>query len=162
DAYGKLMGRPGLCMVTRGPGASNAASGLHVAMQDSTPLILFIGQVARDTVEREAFQEIDYRRMFGQCAKWVAQIDDAQRIPEFLSRAFHTAMSGRPGPVVLALREDMLSDEVAVADALPAAPGETWPGAPLMAAFRDMLAAAKHPFLLLGGSAWGGEEGAGV
>jgi acetolactate synthase I/II/III large subunit len=157
DAYGKLTGRPGLCMVTRGPGASNAASGLHVAMQDSTPLILFIGQVARDTVEREAFQEIDYRRMFGQCAKWVAQIDDARRIPEFLSRAFHTAMSGRPGPVVLALPEDMLSDEVAVADAQPAAPAETWPGAPVMAAFRDMLAAAKRPFLLLGGGAWDGE-----
>jgi acetolactate synthase-1/2/3 large subunit len=157
DAYGKLRGQPGLCMVTRGPGASNAAAGLHVAMQDSTPLILFIGQVARDTVEREAFQEIDYRRMFGQCAKWVAQIDDARRIPEFLSRAFHTAMSGRPGPVVLALPEDMLSDEATVADALPAAPAETWPGAPVMAAFCEMLAAAKRPFLLLGGGAWDGD-----
>jgi acetolactate synthase-1/2/3 large subunit len=162
DAYGKLMGRPGLCMVTRGPGASNAASGLHVAMQDSTPLILFIGQVARDTVEREAFQEIDYRRMFGQCAKWVAQIDDARRIPEFLSRAFHTAMSGRPGPVVLALPEDMLSDEATVADALAAAPAETWPGAPVIAAFRDMLVAAKRPFLLLGGGAWDGESVAAI
>jgi len=157
DAYGKLMGRPGLCMVTRGPGATNAAAGLHVAMQDSTPLILFIGQVARDTMEREAFQEIDYRRMFGQCAKWVAQIDDARRIPEFLSRAFHTAMSGRPGPVVLALPEDMLGDEAAVEDAQPVAPVETWPGTPVMATLSDMLAAAKRPFLLLGGGAWDAE-----
>ncbi|HEV2550765.1 MAG TPA: thiamine pyrophosphate-binding protein [Stellaceae bacterium] len=162
DAYGKLTGRPGLCMVTRGPGASNAASGLHVAMQDSTPFVLFIGQVARDTVEREAFQEIDYRRMFGQCAKWVAQIDDARRIPEFMSRAFHTAMSGRPGPVVLALPEDMLSDEAAVQDAAPASPVETWPGAPVMAMFRELLVAAKRPFLLLGGGAWDGEAVAAI
>jgi acetolactate synthase-1/2/3 large subunit len=154
DAYGKLTGRPGLCMVTRGPGASNASAGLHVAMQDSTPLILFIGQVARDTLEREAFQEIDYRRMLGQFAKWVAQIDDPRRIPEFLSRAFHTATSGRPGPVVLALPEDMLTEAVEVADAQPFAPVETAPGAEAMASFRALLAAAKRPFLLLGGSAW--------
>jgi acetolactate synthase-1/2/3 large subunit len=154
DAYGKLTGRPGLCMVTRGPGASNASSGLHVAMQDSTPLILFIGQVARDTLEREAFQEIDYRRMFGQFAKWVAQIDDPRRIPEFMSRAYHTATGGRPGPVVLALPEDMLTEPVEVADALPFQPVETAPGAEAMARFRALLAAAKRPFLLLGGSAW--------
>src|SRR5215469_15569992 len=154
DAYGKLMGRPGLCMVTRGPGATNASAGLHVAMQDSTPLILFIGQVARDTMEREAFQEIDYRRMFGQCAKWVAQIDDARRIPEFLSRAFHEATSGRPGPVVLALPEDMLTEEVGTADAQPYHTVETWPGTAAMMALRARLQAANRPFLLLGGSAW--------
>jgi acetolactate synthase-1/2/3 large subunit len=119
DAYGKLTGRPGIAMVTRGPGATNASSGLHVAMQDSTPLILFIGQVARDTTEREAFQEIDYRRMFGQLAKWVAEIDDPRRIPELLSRAFHTATAGRPGPVVLALPEDMLTETADVPDAQP-------------------------------------------
>jgi acetolactate synthase-1/2/3 large subunit len=154
DAYGKLTGRPGIAMVTRGPGATNASAGLHVAMQDSTPLILFIGQVARETLEREAFQEIDYRRMFGQLAKWVAEIDDPRRIPEFLSRAYHTATSGRPGPVVLALPEDMLTEMVEVADAQPFRPVETWPGAPVMAELRQRLAAAKRPFLLLGGSAW--------
>ena len=112
EAYGKLTGKPGIVMVTRGPGATNASIGIHTAYQDSTPLIMFIGQVARDSMDREAFQEIDYRRMFGQMAKWVAQIDDARRIPEYLSRAFHTAVSGRPGPVVLALPEDMLRDHV--------------------------------------------------
>src|SRR3546814_3843489 len=112
DAYGKLTGRPGICFVTRGPGATNASAGVHIAFQDSTPMILFIGQVGRGMTEREAFQEIDYSRMFGQLAKWVAEIDDAQRIPEMVSRAFHTATSGRPGPVVLALPEDMLSEPV--------------------------------------------------
>jgi acetolactate synthase I/II/III large subunit len=157
EAQGKLTGRPGICMVTRGPGATNASAGLHIARQDSTPLILFVGQVARDTQEREAFQEVDYRRMLGPLAKWVAQIDDARRIPEMVSRAFHVATAGRPGPVVLALPEDMLTDEVETADALPYVPLETWPGAAPMAAFRDMLAAAKRPFLLLGGSAWDGD-----
>ncbi len=109
EAYGKLTGRPGICFVTRGPGASNAAIGMHTALQDSTPLILFIGQVGSDFVEREAFQEIDYRRMYGSIAKWVAQIDRAERIPEYVARAFHVATSGRPGPVVLALPEDMLT-----------------------------------------------------
>ncbi|HZB90851.1 MAG TPA: thiamine pyrophosphate-binding protein [Stellaceae bacterium] len=154
DAYGKLTGEPGLCMVTRGPGATNASAGLHVAMQDSTPLILFIGQVARDTVEREAFQEIDYRRMFGQLAKWVAEIDDPRRIPEFLSRAYYTATSGRPGPVVLALPEDMLTEEVETADAQPYRRVETWPGEAPMARLAELLRAARRPFLLLGGSAW--------
>jgi len=157
DAYGKLTGMPGLCMVTRGPGATNASSGLHVAMQDSTPLILFIGQIARDTVEREAFQEVDYRRMFAQFAKWVAEIDGPRRIPEFLSRAYHTATSGRPGPVVLALPEDMLTETAAVADAQPFVRVETWPGEAPMAGLRERLAAAKRPFLLLGGSAWDAE-----
>src|SRR3546814_9474396 len=112
DAYGKLTGRPGICFVTRVPGATNASAGVHIAFQDSTPLILFIGQVGRGMTEREAFQEIDYRRMFGQLANWVAEIDDAQRIPGMVSRAFHTATSGRQGPVVLALPEDMLSEPV--------------------------------------------------
>src|SRR5260221_8410082 len=137
DAYGKLTGRPGLCMVTRGPGATNASSGLHVAMQDSTPLILFIGQVARDTVEREAFQEVDYRRMLGQFAKWVAQIDDPRRIPEFLSRAFFVATGGRPGPVVLALPEGMLGQEIEVGDAQPYSPVAARPGARPLAAPRQ-------------------------
>jgi acetolactate synthase-1/2/3 large subunit len=109
EAQGKLTGRPGICLVTRGPGASNAAIGLHTAFQDSTPMILFVGQVGSDFVEREAFQEIDFRRMYGQMAKWVASIDRAERVPEYLSHAFHCAMSGRKGPVVLALPEDMLT-----------------------------------------------------
>jgi acetolactate synthase-1/2/3 large subunit len=103
DAYGKLTGQPGIAFATRGPGATNASSGVHVAFQDSTPMILLLGQVGRDMMEREAFQEMDYRQMFGPMTKWVAQIDDARRIPEFISRAFYTATSGRPGPVVLAL-----------------------------------------------------------
>jgi acetolactate synthase I/II/III large subunit len=131
-------------------------------MQDSTPLILFIGQIARGTVEREAFQEIDYRRMFGQLAKWVAEIDDPRRIPEFLSRAFHTATSGRPGPVVLALPEDMLTEVVEVADAQPYHRVETWPGEVPMARLAELLAAAKRPFLLLGGSAWDAEAVAAI
>ncbi|HYE52834.1 MAG TPA: thiamine pyrophosphate-binding protein, partial [Azospirillaceae bacterium] len=117
EAYGKLTGRPGIVMVTRGPGACNAAIGVHTAMQDSTPMILLVGQIERGQAEREAFQEIDYRRMYGQMAKWVAQIDRVERIPEYVSRAFHTATAGRPGPVVLALPEDTLFSEAAVADA---------------------------------------------
>ena len=101
EAYGKLTGEPGVLMVTRGPGATNGAIGVHTGFQDSTPMVVFIGQVGNEFAEREAFQEIDYRRMYGQMAKWVAQIDRVERIPEYVSRAFHTAMSGRPGPVVL-------------------------------------------------------------
>ena len=154
EAEGKLTGAPGICFVTRGPGATNASAGLHIAAQDSTPMILFIGQVARDQMEREAFQEIDYRRMFGQQAKWVAQIDDAARIPEFISRAFQTATSGRPGPVVLALPEDMLTDVVEVADAAPYQRVETHPGGAELARLGALLAEAERPFLLVGGSAW--------
>ncbi|MDJ0936829.1 MAG: thiamine pyrophosphate-binding protein [Kiloniellales bacterium] len=154
EAEGKLTGAPGICFVTRGPGATNASAGLHIAFQDSTPMILFIGQIARGHVEREAFQEIDYRRMFDQQAKWVAQIDDAARIPEFLSRAFYTATSGRPGPVVLALPEDMLTDEVEVADAAPYRRVETHPGGPELSRLTELLAASERPFLLVGGSAW--------
>lgn len=154
DAYGKLTGQPGVCMVTRGPGATNASAGVHIAFQDSTPMILLIGQVGRGMQEREAFQEIDYRRMYGQMAKWVAQIDDAARIPEFMARAFTVATSGRPGPVVLALPEDMLRDRVAVEDAAPYRPSLAHPGPEDMARLRDLLAKAKRPLLILGGTGW--------
>ncbi|WP_262356142.1 thiamine pyrophosphate-binding protein, partial [Bordetella pertussis] len=119
EAYGKLTGKPGICFVTRGPGATNASIGVHTAFQDSTPMILFVGQVGADVAEREAFQEIDYRRMYGQMAKWVASIDDAQRIPEFVHRAHQVALSGRPGPVVLALPEDVLRATAHAADRVP-------------------------------------------
>lgn len=154
EAYGKLTGKPGICFVTRGPGATNASIGVHTAFQDSTPMILFIGQVARDQVEREAFQEIDFRRMFGPMVKWVAEIDDARRIPELVSQAFHRAMNGRPGPVVLALPEDMLTDMAEVGDAGHYKVSRPHPGDSDMAAFRDMLAKAKRPLVILGGGGW--------
>jgi acetolactate synthase-1/2/3 large subunit len=157
EAFGKLTGEPGICMVTRGPGATNASAGLHVASQDSTPMILFIGQVGREMMEREAFQEIDYRRMFGQMAKWVAQIDDPRRVPEFVARAFTVATAGRPGPVVLALPEDMLVETAAVPDAGRYRRVETAPAPAAMAEFRGLLAAAKRPLILLGGGAWDGD-----
>lgn len=154
EAYGKLTGRPGVCFVTRGPGATNASVGVHTAFQDSTPMILFIGQVAREQVEREAFQEIDYRRMFGQMAKWVVQIDDARRIPELVSQAFHRAINGRPGPVVIALPEDMLTDKVDVADAGPYKAARAHPGPDQMKELHRLLSAAKQPFMIIGGSGW--------
>ncbi len=158
EAYGKLTGRPGICMVTRGPGATNASAGVHVAFQDSTPLILFIGQVGRDMIEREAFQEIDYRRMFGQMAKWVAQIDDAERIPEYINRAYATATSGRPGPVVLALPEDMLRETVSNPSILPAAPAtQPAPSPQDIEQVAQALRAAKKPFLIIGGGGWSTE-----
>ena len=119
EADGKMSGRPGVCFVTRAPGATNASGGLHVALQDSTPMILLIGQIARKDTDREAFQEVDYRRLFSEVTKWSAQIDDAERIPEYLNRAFAVATSGRPGPVALALPEDMLTDPCPGADARP-------------------------------------------
>jgi acetolactate synthase-1/2/3 large subunit len=154
DAYGKLTGRPGIAFATRGPGATNASAGVHVAFQDSTPMILLLGQVGRDMMEREAFQEIDYRQMFGPMTKWVAQIDDARRIPEFISRAFYTATSGRPGPVVLALPEDMLTDTAEVADAPPYKQQTVAPGEESLRQFEALLAAARKPFLLVGGGGW--------
>ncbi|MGH6946209.1 MAG: thiamine pyrophosphate-binding protein [Kiloniellales bacterium] len=154
EAYGKLTGRPGVCMVTRGPGATNASPGLHIAFQDSTPMILLVGQVGRDMIEREAFQEIDYRRLFGQVAKWVAEIDDPARIPELVSRAFHTAVNGRPGPVVLALPEDMLREPAAVADAGPYARSLAHPGPAEMAKLRALLEEAERPFVIVGGGGW--------
>jgi acetolactate synthase-1/2/3 large subunit len=154
DAYGKLTGRPGICMVTRGPGATHAAGGVHTAYQDSTPLILLIGQVGREMMEREAFQEIDYRQMFGPMAKWVAQIDDAERIPELISRAFHVATAGRPGPVVLALPEDMLVDESAAVDASPYAITRAHPSAPDLEQARGLLEGAARPLVIVGGAPW--------
>lgn len=157
DAYGKLTGKPGICMVTRGPGATNASAGVHIAYQDSTPMILLIGQVARDMVDREAFQEIDYRRMFGEMAKWVAQIDDPARIPEYLNRAFHTATSGRPGPVVLALPEDMLTEEADVVDAPAYKRIDSAPSAEAMEELRGRLAEAARPMVIVGGGGWSAE-----
>src|SRR5882672_12429925 len=145
EAAGKATGRPGICFVTRGPGATNAAAGLHIARQDSTPMILFVGQIARDMREREAFQELDYRAVFGTIAKWTTEIDDAARIPELVSRAFYTATSGRPGPVVIALPEDMLVDRVSVADAPAFEPVETSPGAADMERLAKLIWGAQHP-----------------
>jgi acetolactate synthase-1/2/3 large subunit len=154
DAYGKMTGRPGICFVTRGPGATNASVGVHTAFQDSTPMILFIGQVGSDCVEREAFQEIDYRRMFGEMAKWVASIDRADRIPEFVNHAFQVATSGRPGPVVLALPEDTLTALTTALDAQPHQPVQASPAAAQLGSLRAMLAKAERPLLVLGGSTW--------
>lgn len=154
NAYGKMTGRPGICFVTRGPGATNAAIGVHTAFQDSTPMILFIGQVGGDFVEREAFQEIDYRRMFGEMSKWVAQIDRTDRIPEYLVRAFQVATSGRPGPVVLALPEDMLTSVATVADTRAYQPVQACASATQVAQLREMLVAAQRPLVLLGGGGW--------
>lgn len=154
EAYGKLTGEPGICFVTRGPGATNASIGVHTAFQDSTPMILFVGQVGNDFMEREAFQEIDYRRMFGPMAKWVAQIDRCDRIPEFIARAYATATSGRPGPVVLALPEDTLWGTATVPDMPRYQRVPNHPGAPDLERLRAALDAARHPFLLLGGSGW--------
>ena len=154
EAYGKLTGRPGVCMVTRGPGATNAAAGVHVAFQDSTPLVLIIGQVGRGMLDREAFQEMDYRRMYGEMAKWVAEISDTIRIPEYVSRAFHTAASGRPGPVVLAVPEDVLSAHADVPDARPAVPGVPKAATSDVDAFGKLLAESERPMLIVGGGGW--------
>jgi len=154
EAMGKLTGRPGICFVTRGPGATNASSGLHIAQQDSTPLILFVGQIAREYREREAFQELDYRAVFGSIAKWVTEIDDAARVPELISRAFHMATSGRPGPVVIALPEDMLVERVVAADAPAFDPVETSPGPSDIRRLQTLLNEAQRPIALLGGSRW--------
>lgn len=154
DAYGKLTGRPGICMVTRGPGASNAMAGVHIASQDSTPMILLVGQVERGMLEREAFQEMDYKAVFGTQAKWVAQIDQVERIPEMMARAFHVAASGRPGPVVLALPEDMLTDSTDAPDARPMTPLGIHPSPEQLQAMRQMLDKARQPVFILGGGAW--------
>jgi acetolactate synthase-1/2/3 large subunit len=154
DAYAKLTGQPGVAFVTRGPGATNAAIGIHTAFQDSTPMVVFVGQVGSDFVEREAFQELDYRRMFGQMTKWVAQIDRADRVPEFVARAFQVAASGRPGPVVLALPEDMQTQSAQVADALCHQPVQAAPSDMQIAALRRLLGQAQRPLVLLGGFGW--------
>jgi acetolactate synthase I/II/III large subunit len=157
EADGKLTGRPGICFVTRGPGATHASIGVHTAFQDSTPMILFIGQIDRAFRDREGFQEVDYRAMFGPLAKWVAEIDDAARIPEYVLRAFQCATSGRPGPVVLALPEDMLAQVVDVADTQPYRAVQAAPTTEDVAAIAAEIKAAKAPMLVLGGSGWTAE-----
>jgi len=155
DASAKLTGKVGVCMVTRAPGATNASGGLHVAEHDSTPMILFVGQIERSFRERGAFQEMDFRKVFGSFAKWVAEIDSADRVVEMVNRAFAVASSGRPGPVVLVLPEDMLVEEAeAPAAILPAPAVETHPGAAQMWDLQKRLWAAKRPIAILGGSRW--------
>ncbi len=157
DAVGKLTGRPGICMVSRAPGAMNAAAGLHVAEHDSTPMILFVGQIARGFRERGAFQEMDFRKVFGSVAKWVAEIDEPERVVEMVSRAFAVAMSGRPGPVVLVLPEDMLVEEAEAPEIRPATLVETYPGLNRMWDLQKRLWAAERPIAILGGSRWSEE-----
>ncbi len=160
DCEGRLTGKPGICFVTRGPGATNASAGIHIAQQDSIPMILFIGQIAAHAKHREAFQEVDYKAFYGDIAKWVVEIEDAARIPELVTRAFAVATSGRPGPVVIALPEDMLTDEVEAPAALPFTPVETRPGEAELDRLEALLKAAKKPFVILGGTRWG-EDGFG-
>jgi acetolactate synthase-1/2/3 large subunit len=157
EAHGKATGRPGICFVTRGPGATNASAGVHIARQDDTPMILFVGQIGRDMRDRDAFQELDYRAVFGTMAKWATEIDDPARIPEIISRAFYIATSGRPGPVVIALPEDMLVERVAVADALAYREIGTAPAVAEMQELAAMLAMAKAPMVIAGGSRWSAE-----
>ncbi len=154
EAYGKLTGRPGVCFVTRGPGASHAAIGIHTASQDSTPLVLFVGQVATTMRHREAWQEVDYPAMFGGMAKWVVEIDRPERIPELVARAFQVAVSGRPGPVVVALPEDVLAESATVRDAEAYRRVAAHPGAADMARLRAMIEASTQPLVIVGGGGW--------
>ncbi|HEX2010103.1 MAG TPA: thiamine pyrophosphate-binding protein [Roseateles sp.] len=158
EAQGKLTGRPGICFVTRGPGATNASIGLHTAFQDSTPMILFIGQVASDQRDREAFQELDYRQVFGPgtlgMAKWVGEVEHADRLPEYVARAFHTALQGRPGPVVLVLPEDMLTEVTSAPVLERAEAAQAWPTPAALANLRERLAAAQRPLVIAGGGGW--------
>jgi acetolactate synthase-1/2/3 large subunit len=154
EAYGKLTGRPGVALVTRGPGASNAAIGIHVAQQDSTPMIVLVGQVGTEMADREAFQEVDYRRMYGSIAKWVAQIDRVERVPEYVAQAYRQACAGRPGPVVLALPEDMLTARADVADPPRVEAVPTSPTSADMARVHDLLAVARRPLCIVGGRRW--------
>jgi acetolactate synthase I/II/III large subunit len=161
DAHGKLSGRPGVCFVTRGPGATNASIGVHTAFQDSTPMVLFVGQVASDQRDREAFQELDYRQMFSPgtlgLAKWVAEVHSAERLPEYVARAFHTAMQGRPGPVVLALPEDMLTTAITAPVLQRVEPVRAWPAPGGLRELRTLLLAAQRPIVIAGGSGWDAE-----
>ncbi|HEX7124965.1 MAG TPA: thiamine pyrophosphate-binding protein [Thermodesulfobacteriota bacterium] len=156
EAHGKLTGRPGVCFVTRGPGATNASTGIHTAFQDSTPLVLFVGQVSRDVRDREGFQEVDFRAMFAPLAKWSAEVPDARRIPEYVHRAFQTALAGRPGPVVLALPEDVLSDvvEERLDLGLPARPLAAAPSATEVEGIADLVRRASRPLVIVGGGGW--------
>jgi acetolactate synthase-1/2/3 large subunit len=157
EAYGKLTGKPGVLFVTRGPGACNASIGIHTAFQDSTPLVVLVGQVARSQIDREAFQEVDFRKMFAPLAKWVTQIDMAERVPELINQAFQVAISGRPGPVVLALPEDMLRDRRAAAVVGPYRAVRAHPGAADLAELHRLLATAERPMMLVGGGGWSDE-----
>ena len=154
DAYGKLTGKPGLCFVTRGPGATNASIGVHTAFQDSTPMILFVGQADRSMLEREAFQEVDFTKMFAPLAKWAAEVRDPNRIPEYVARAFSVAMSGRPGPVVVSLPEDVLSEACDAGDAKPAKKTEPAASPDAIRRLHTMLMRAERPLLILGGPGW--------
>jgi acetolactate synthase-1/2/3 large subunit len=154
EAYGKLTGKPGVLLVTRGPGACNASIGIHTAFQDSTPMVVLVGQVARHQIDREAFQEVDFRKMFAPLAKWVAQVDMAERVPELMNQAFQVAASGRPGPVVVALPEDMQRDRRAAAVVGPYRAVHAHPGEADLAEMRRLLAAAERPMMLVGGSGW--------
>ena len=154
EAYGKLTNRPGLCFVTRGPGAAHASVGVHTAYQDGTPLVVFVGQIPRGNVGREAFQELAYPAVFGSLAKWVAQVDQPERIPELVARAFRVATSGRPGPVVLALPEDVLAAQVDARDAEPYAPAQAAPTPAELESARSMLAEAERPLVVVGGQPW--------
>lgn len=154
DAYGKLTGRPGICFVTRGPGATHASNGVHTAKQDSTPMILFIGQVESGFMGREAFQEVDYRQMFGGLAKWVTEIDRLERIPEIVAKAFSIAQSGRPGPVVISLPEEVLFGSGLCVDIAPVRIAHAMPDPAALEELRGLLAAARQPLVVLGGTAW--------
>ena len=158
DAQGRLTGRPGVCFVTRGPGATNASIGVHTAFQDSTPMVLFVGDVATETRDREAFQEVDFCSFFGPStkgmAKRVERIDDAKRIPEYVARAFATAMNGRPGPVVLVLPEDMLTHEVSSRPLPQLEPVQAWSDPGSLRQLREMLLQAQRPFVIAGGGGW--------
>ncbi|HET9650851.1 MAG TPA: thiamine pyrophosphate-binding protein, partial [Usitatibacter sp.] len=154
EAWGKMTNKPGICFVTRGPGATHAAVGVHTAFQDSTPMILFVGDVGSDFRGREAFQEVDFSAMFAPLAKWAARIDDVDRIPEFVARAFQVATSGRKGPVVLALPEDMLAKKSRAPDAKRYVPMEPHAGAEDVERLRALLAGARNPLVILGGSGW--------
>ena len=154
EAYGKFTGRPGVAMVTRGPGATNASPGVHIAMQDSSPMLLLVGQVGRDTIDREAFQEVNYRQMYAPLAKWVGQVEQTERIPEYMSHAYHRASAGRPGPVVLGLPEDVLSASADVSDVPAANPGSPKAAPQDMAQFAQLLEGAQRPFIMVGGAGW--------
>jgi acetolactate synthase I/II/III large subunit len=162
EAVGKATGRPGICFVTRGPGATNASAGIHIAQQDSTPMIMFVGQVTRDVKDREALQELDLRAVFGSMTKWTAEIDDPSRVSEIVSRAFYTATSGRPGPVVIGLPEDMLTERTAAPNAPAFEPVETFPGVSEINKLTELLATADRPLAILGGSRWTAQASAGI
>lgn len=159
EAYGKLTGRPGICLVTRGPGAAHASVGVHTAAQDSTPMILFVGQVARGAIGREAFQELDYRQVFAPIAKWATQVDEAARLPEVIARAFSLACSGRPGPVVVALPEDMLSEPADVPDGVRIETASASPGVQELGRLAELLRTAQRPLAIVGEGGWTAQAG---